>query len=144
MLSKTQHYLTQSSLYHPHTILQNMFFFIFVAIAIAVFCAQLVKQLFLYINKEVAGAFRGIAYFLNHILCAQFCFFEKIACGHLFRYKLIKMFCIYVQTYEISMKSFLIPFSSYFLQYSLKVICISQVLAVFCVKRVLTNFARLT
>ena len=46
-----------------NTILKNMlFFFIFVAIAIAVFCASKIV-VFVYFYKEVSGAFSGIAYF---------------------------------------------------------------------------------
>ena len=40
-------------------------FSIFLAIEIAFFCMQLVTQLFLYIYKEVSGAFSGIGYFLK-------------------------------------------------------------------------------
>ena len=71
--------------------------FIFVAIAIADFCVQLVKQLFLYIYNEVSGAFSGIAYFLIILYVPWFCFSEKIACGHPFYYFLVKMFW-YVRT----------------------------------------------
>ena len=116
-------------------------FSIFVAIAIAVFCVQLIKQLLLYIYKEVSGAFSGIAYFLNNILCAWFCFSKKIVCGHPPHYKLVKMFSLYIEIDEVSQNSLLISFSTYFLQCFL---CISHVPAVFCIKRVLTNFAKFT
>ena len=52
--------LTLSSLYHPPTILKYVFS-IFVAIEIAVFCAQLVPFTTFYIYKEVSGVFSGIA-----------------------------------------------------------------------------------
>ena len=76
MQPKTQNSFTFYSLYHRPSILHNMFFSIFVAIAIAVFCVQLVKQLFLYICKEVLGAFRAMAYFLN-IICDFVLLFRK-------------------------------------------------------------------
>ena len=47
------------------------------AIAIVVFCVQLVKQLFLYIYKEVSGAFSGNAYFFNNIISDLVLLFQK-------------------------------------------------------------------
>ena len=55
----------------------NFSFFIFVAIAIAVFCVQLVNQLFLYIYNKVSGAFSGIAYFFNNSICDLVLLFRK-------------------------------------------------------------------
>ena len=120
-------------------------FFVFVAIAIAVFCVQLVKQIFLYIYKEVSGAFSGAAYFFNNVICTWFCFSKKITSRHLFHYLLIKMFQSLRTNSQGLNENFVNLIFNEILYVSLcKSLCISNVPAVFFVKRVLTNFAKFT
>ena len=139
----TQNSLTFSSLYHPPTILQNIILFIFVAIVIAVFCVQVVKQLFLYIYYEVCGAFsRNACFFLIILYVTWFCFSKKIACGHPFHYLLIKIFQS-LRTNRQGLPENLIFNSSFYVTLC-KSLCISNVLAVFFKKLVLTNFAKFT
>ena len=96
MQSKTENSLTFSSLYHPLTILQNMFFFfIFVATAIAVFFCTATKIVVyvccLFIRRfQVLSAIFRI--FLITLYVTWFCFSKKIASRHPFHYLLIKIF----------------------------------------------------
>ena len=141
---KTQNSLNFISLYHPPTIQQNVFFKS-VAITIDAFCVQLVKYLFLYIYKEVSGAFSGIAYFFNNILFDLVLLFEKIASGHAFHYLLIKM-CQSLRTNRQGLPENFVTliFKVVFYIALCKFLCILSVPAVFFVKRVVTNFSKFT
>ena len=115
-------------------------FFTFVATAITVFCVQLVKQLFLYIYKEVSGAF----YIFLIIYVTWFCFSKKIACGHPFHYLLIKMFYILCTNRQGLPVNFVNLIFSVLFYVALKSLCISNVLTFFFINHVLINFAKLT
>ena len=122
-------------------------FSIFVAITIAVFCVQLVKQLFLHICKEVPGAFSGMAYFLlNSIRCDLVLLFQKInslqASISLFTNQNVLVFT-YKQTRSPRI-FFNLIFNVIFYTALCKSLCIFNVPAVFFIKCVLTNFAKFT
>ena len=77
MLSKTQHYLTLSSLYQSLTILQNMSFFHICSYSNCCFlCAASKIAVFVYL-WEVARAFSGAVYsYFCNALCKSLCIFH--------------------------------------------------------------------
>ena len=83
--------------------------------------------------------------FLIVLYVTWFCFSEKVAFGHLFHYLLIKMFWSLRTNRQGLPENFLnLLFNLIFYVALYKYLYISNALAVFFIKRVLTNFAKLT
>ena len=91
------------------------------------------------------GGFKSFQRYLIILHMTWFCFSEKMACGNLFNYLLIKMFCFLRRNRsDLPKKQFDLIFNVTFYVALCSSLCISHDPAVFFIKRVITNFAKIS
>ena len=119
--------------------------FIFVAIAIAVFCVQLNSCFCIFYIQRFQELLAVLHIFFNNIICDLVLLFGKIACEHSFHYLQIKMFwSLRANRQGLPEKTFNHIFNIVFYVALCQSLCISNVPAVFFIKLVLTDFAKFT
>ena len=103
------------------------------------------KIVVFYIYEEVSGAFSGVAYFFNNIICDLVLLFRKNSLWASISLLLIKIFWSLRTNRQGLPETFLnFIFNAIFYVALCKFLCISNVPAVFFIKRLLTNFANFT
>ena len=145
MKPKTRKSLSLSSLYHPPTVLQNMFFFRECSqqqlLFSEVLCAVSKINVYIYIRFQELSVILHIVF--NNILCDLVLLFRKSSLRPSISLLTNQYVLVFTYRQGRSTKKF---FKSHFifsvvLMLLFVSLCISHVPAIFNIKRVLTNFA---